>query len=218
MGEGAQTRAGRATREGILDAAMRGFASRGFAATSIREIAAAAGTNVASIAYHFGGKEGLRTACAALVVERMRAATAAAATPASTPAEAEAALCALVEAMSRFVLLRPEARETAGFVLREMSQPSEALDLIYDGVFREVHGRVCRLWGLAAGRDPESEATRLAVFALIGQIVYFHLGRPVVTRRMGWDDVGPAEAKAVARTVTDGLRARLRAEREAADA
>ncbi len=218
MSEDAPAPTGRTTREGILDAAMRGFADKGYAATSIREIAAAAGTNVASIGYHFGSKEGLRAACATLVAERMRMATAAAAAPASTPAEAEAALCTLVEAMVRFVLLQPEARQTAGFVLREMSQPSEALDLIYDSVFRDVHGRVCQLWGLAAGRDPESEATRLAVFSLIGQIVYFHLGRPVVTRRMGWTDIGPAEAKAVARTVTDGLRARLRAYREAADA
>ena len=38
---------------------MRGFGEKGFAATSIREIAALAGSNIASISYHFGGKEGL---------------------------------------------------------------------------------------------------------------------------------------------------------------
>ena len=49
------------TRTAIVEAAMRGFAEKGFAATGTREIAAMADTNVASIAYHFGGKEGLRT-------------------------------------------------------------------------------------------------------------------------------------------------------------
>ena len=49
-----------ATRTAIVEAAMRGFAEKGFAATGTREIAALAGTNVASIAYHFGGKDGLR--------------------------------------------------------------------------------------------------------------------------------------------------------------
>ena len=60
-----------ATRTAIVEAAMRGFAEKGFAATGTREIAALAGTNVASIAYHFGGKDGLRLACAEHVVALM---------------------------------------------------------------------------------------------------------------------------------------------------
>ena len=59
---------GQGTRDAIVRAAMRGFAEKGFEATSIREIAAMAGTNVASISYHFGGKDGLRAACAEHVV------------------------------------------------------------------------------------------------------------------------------------------------------
>ena len=59
------------TRKAIVEAAMRGFAEKGFAATATREIAAMAETNVASIAYHFGGKEGLRIACAEQIVELM---------------------------------------------------------------------------------------------------------------------------------------------------
>ena len=61
----------RAPATAIVEAAMRGFAEKGFAATSTREIAALAGTNVASISYHFGGKEGLRAACAEHIVELM---------------------------------------------------------------------------------------------------------------------------------------------------
>ena len=60
-----------ATRTAIVEAAMRGFAEKGFAATGTREIAALAGTNAASIAYHFGGKDGLRLACAEHVVALM---------------------------------------------------------------------------------------------------------------------------------------------------
>lgn len=50
---------GEATRERLLMTALRLFAQRGFAATSTREIAQAAGANVAAIAYHFGDKAGL---------------------------------------------------------------------------------------------------------------------------------------------------------------
>lgn len=46
-------------RERLLDAAERLFAERGFRATSVRDITAAAGCNVAAVNYHFGGKEPL---------------------------------------------------------------------------------------------------------------------------------------------------------------
>jgi AcrR family transcriptional regulator len=47
------------SRERLLLAAMRLFAEQGFAKTSTREIALAAGTNIASISYYFGDKAGL---------------------------------------------------------------------------------------------------------------------------------------------------------------
>ena len=50
---------GAQSRERLLLAAMRLFAEQGFANTSTREIALAAGTNIASISYYFGDKAGL---------------------------------------------------------------------------------------------------------------------------------------------------------------
>lgn len=47
------------SRERLVLAAMRLFAEQGFAKTSTREIALAAGTNIASISYYFGDKAGL---------------------------------------------------------------------------------------------------------------------------------------------------------------
>jgi AcrR family transcriptional regulator len=203
------------TREAIIAAAMQGFAEKGFEATSIREIAALAHSNVASISYHFGGKEGLRAACAAHVVDLMGEVLAAgrAVEPPADPAEAERSLAALVRNMTSFLLLRPEARLIAGFMLREMAHPSSALDTVYEGLFESVHTRVCSLWGVAVGHPPETESVRLAVFSLIGQILYFHICRPVVERRMDWTAIGPAEAEAVADTVTRNLSARLAADR-----
>jgi len=53
---------GEDTRVRLLHAALQLFAERGFAQTSVRAIAEAAGTNVAAIAYHFGDKARLYTA------------------------------------------------------------------------------------------------------------------------------------------------------------
>jgi len=47
------------TRERILAAAQKLFAEKGFEGTSVRDITTAAGCNVASVNYHFGGKDSL---------------------------------------------------------------------------------------------------------------------------------------------------------------
>lgn len=47
------------TREQILDAAWNLFAERGFEDVSVRDVTNTAGVNLASVSYHFGGKEGL---------------------------------------------------------------------------------------------------------------------------------------------------------------
>ena len=57
------------TKKLILDVAERLFADRGFSATSLRELTSEAGTNVASVNYHFGSKEAL---LAAVLERRLR--------------------------------------------------------------------------------------------------------------------------------------------------
>jgi len=46
-------------RERLLEAAMRLFATKGYAATSVRDIVSAAGVTAPSLYHHFGNKEGL---------------------------------------------------------------------------------------------------------------------------------------------------------------
>jgi AcrR family transcriptional regulator len=65
------------TRDRILRTAEQLFAARGFNEVSIRDLAAGAGVNIASIGYHFGSKEGLlsevyRRNCEPLIAERLR--------------------------------------------------------------------------------------------------------------------------------------------------
>ena len=94
------------------------------------------------------------------------------------------------------------------FVLREMFEPSAAFERLY-GAIGPMHARACAMWSRATGAPAESEATRLAVFALIGQLVYFRLARPAVLRRMDWRDIGPAEGEAIKRLVIGNLDAVL---------
>ncbi len=205
------------TRSALVHAALKLFASQGYHATSTRQIAALAKANIGSIAYHFGGKAGLRAACANFIVEMIGsiAGAAFAETPGtpSDPTAAQQRLNLILDRMAGFVVARPEAGEIVQFVLRELSQPSEALDIIYEGVFDPVHRRLCAIWAEASGEDAESERTRITVFTMIGQVVYFRIAREAVMRRMGWSTIGPEQAGAVVDVVRDNLDAVLAARR-----
>ncbi len=58
-GARAPRHAGEATRARLLQCGLRLFAQQGYTKTSTRELAEAAGVNVASISYYFGDKAGL---------------------------------------------------------------------------------------------------------------------------------------------------------------
>lgn len=61
------------TRARILQAAGELFAAQGYDGTTTRQVGGAAGVNVATLAYHFGGKEGLYEATLGAMYERLLA-------------------------------------------------------------------------------------------------------------------------------------------------
>ncbi|WP_263481978.1 CerR family C-terminal domain-containing protein [Mesorhizobium sp. ES1-1] len=198
----------------LVQAALKLFGSQGFDGTSTRQLAAEAQANIGSIAYHFGGKEGLRAAAADYIVETIQTVAGQALGDALKSGGAEAAqaqLFAALERMIGFVLVSPQAGEIVQFVLRELSHPTAALDRIYEGVFEPTHRQLCQLWEQATGEPAESEATRLTVFTLIGQVIYFRIGREAVMRRMGWRDIGAAQAAEVLAATSGNLAAILAA-------
>jgi TetR/AcrR family transcriptional regulator, regulator of cefoperazone and chloramphenicol sensitivity len=198
----------------LVAVALHLFGQKGFAATSTREIAAAANTNVASIAYHFGGKDGLRRACGQEIIRRVGAVLGPASPVADMPpAMATAALEGVIRTMTGFLLARRETEDIVPFMLRELAENGPVLDDVYTTMFAPVHGRLCRLWSAITGEPAESEKTRLTVFSLIGQLMYFRIGRPIVERRMGWQHMGAAEAAGIADILIGNLHAIIERER-----
>lgn len=203
------------TRQALIRAALKLFGSKGYDGTSTREIAAVANANIGSIAYHFGGKEGLRLACAGFIVDTIQGiASQALRADADGPrseAEAVARLNLALERMVGFIVAAPQAGEIVQFVLRELAHPTPALDAIYSGVFEPVHKRLCQVWAEATGEDAESDLTKLMVFTMVGQVIYFRIGRVAVLRRMGWADIGPKEAAEIIGVAKGNLAAMLAA-------
>lgn len=205
------------TRQALIRTALKLFGAKGFDGTSTREIANAANANIGSIAYHFGGKEGLRTACAMFIVEMIQSVAGKALADAGGPKGADEAKARLEMALDRmvgFIVAAPEAGEIVQFVLRELTHPTAALDVIYNGVFEPVHKRLCQVWAEATGEEAESDRTKITVFTMIGQVVYFRIARFAVLRRMGWTDVGPKEAAEIIAVAKGNLAAVLAASRD----
>ncbi|MDI3338163.1 CerR family C-terminal domain-containing protein [Defluviimonas aestuarii] len=202
------------TAADLIAAGLKLFGQKGFAATSTRELAAEAQANIASIAYHFGSKDGLRQACGAEVARRIGAVLNASALPQpDTPETAELQMEMILRAMARFVIASREAEPLIPFMLREVGEGGPVLDTVYAAMIEPMHRRFCALWAIATGQEAESEITKLTVFSLIGQVLYFRIGRPIVARRLGWNDPGVAEASQIADLLAANLKSILERER-----
>jgi len=204
-----QNRTGQATRDGLIMAGLNLFGSKGFEATSTREIAALANANIASIAYHFGGKDGLRLACANTVIERLNGVVGQTILASDAKGDSEVALAMLetaLTALANFIVTQHEARNIASFMMREVENPGIILDQICEGFIFPVHAKFCQLLAIAVGGDPHSSFIKLAVFTMVGQLLYFRIGHQVVLKRMAWKDIGPGEVEEILAVVLQNLR------------
>ena len=198
------------TRSRLLNAAIDAFGQKGYEGAGIREIAAAADTNLAGIAYHFGGKDRLYRACLAHIVSTLadrvgsRLATRLGAAP-DTPEAARQALKDILGAMAEVILATPRLSSFARVIVREQMDPSPAFAILYDSFMAPMHARLCGLWAAATGKSADSEDVKLAVFTLVGGLLVFRITRAGVLKRLAWRDVGPKELKSIIRRLEDNV-------------
>ena len=200
----------------LLDTAIDQFGRKGLEGASTRAIAAAAGTTMSSITYHYGGKQGLYLAAARHIAdqmgERMAPALAASETQSREGEGPDAALTELLAIIDRFVgvMVHPESAAWARFIVREQMEPTEAFDVLYGGVMGRL---VDRLSGLivriSEGRCDAAEA-RLKTVAIVGQALVFRVARATLLRVTGWTDIDADGAEAIRRIVRAHTGAILR--------
>jgi len=201
------------TRNQLIEAALDVFGRLGFEGASTRQIAKAAGANLAAIVYHFGGKEALHIAVAehvtAGITARIGDTVAAFNNPASTAdaGAARDALHRLVGTLIDVLLGAAEAERWARFIVREQMQPTAAFDVIY----RVMSGAADVATSLAAaalGRPADAEV-RLRVLTIMGQVLVFRVAHTLVLRRMQWREIGDTERAAIKRIVLGQMDAIL---------
>jgi AcrR family transcriptional regulator len=198
------------TRVALVEAAIRLFGERGYDAVSTREIADLAAANIGSIAYHFGGKPGLRRACAEFVIANIRAQIGPSFLRPLPKLCADDALQMIEQTLATFSciwLTSEQSYHFVNFVLREMMDPGEISEIFYVNWMKPVHMRFCTLFAMATGLDEESEEVKIGVFSFIGQVFHFRLARPFIMRRLEWDEMGERQANRLSTLLVRNARA-----------
>ncbi|MBL0372027.1 CerR family C-terminal domain-containing protein [Rhizobium sp. KVB221] len=185
------------TRMMLVEAAIRLFGEKGYDAVSTREIGDLAAANIGSISYHFGGKQGLHRACAEYVISEMRAQVEPVFQQPISQVSADEALEMIGEALLAFCrlwLANAKSHDFVSFLMREIMNPGEVSELLYNSWMKPMHIRLCALFGLATGLDANSEEVKVAVFSLVGQVFHFKVAGGLLLRRLDWDELGNERA------------------------
>jgi TetR/AcrR family transcriptional regulator, regulator of cefoperazone and chloramphenicol sensitivity len=200
------------TRARLLRAAARLFAERGFNHVSIRDICEEAGSNVASVNYHFGDKLGLYRELIGSVAEEMNDAKNSA-FESALGQSAEEQLRSYVRGFLHQLLdANPEkVCRLEKLIARETTEPTPALDLIIEKGIRPAAERLCKLVGEFVDLPAHDPLVRQAASAIQGLCIWYRSSRIVAERMFPELQFTPERIDEMAQFVADFALAGLRA-------
>ena len=173
-----KTRAGAAdARQQLMTAALRLFSEKGFAKTSTRAIAQAAGVNIASISYYFGDKAGLYRAMFTEPMAGPEADHSVFVQPHFTLRQSLAGLMSgFLEPMKQGELVQQCMR----LRFREMLEPTGVWAHEIDQSIKPAHAALLAVLGHYLGvKTPDNDLHRLA-FGIAGLAMHLYMARDVV--------------------------------------
>ncbi|MEZ5573073.1 MAG: CerR family C-terminal domain-containing protein [Halioglobus sp.] len=191
------------TREALVCAATRIFGQTGYDAASTREIATAAGANVALIKYYFGGKDGLYQAVIAAISDKMEASLVPVLDElgSAMPLRGRAAVDAMVLLFSRILdqFTLKEMRDWSRIIAREQQDPTPAFEIIYERFMSRILTVLALLISGASGGAVKGKAARIRATLCIGQVLVFVYAPAATQRFLGWSQLDEKHKKIVLR-------------------
>ena len=151
------------TRLRLLSAAAALFAERGFAKVTVRDICLKARANVAAVNYHFDGKLGLYHEVLQVAIRTMRETTEAA-REAGQGRSPDQQLAAYVRVFLQRVVGVGHDAWIHQLMMRELSDPTPALDMVIEQVIRPRMTYLCGI--MAALLDCPVDAEPVARCAM----------------------------------------------------
>jgi AcrR family transcriptional regulator len=189
-----------ATRRRLIAAASRVFAQHGFANARVRQIADAAGVNLAAVNYHFGGKEGLYRATLSYLAGQAQSIRPVRNRRGATPQDRlNRRIYALLE---RF--LGNSGSSTLGRILaHEAMDPTSALEGVLDDALRPELETLFKMIQELAGPDAPEVALMQASVGILGQCLLYQFARPALQRIYPSLAQGPGLCKVLAAQITE---------------
>jgi AcrR family transcriptional regulator len=191
---------GEQSRERLLQAAMRLFGEQGFSRTSTREIAQAAGANVAAISYYFGDKAGLYQACFSAICTPVENNIVMFDQPHFTLRES---LRGFYQQMTAPLMAGADAEVLLKLFYREMLEPTGFWQSEIENNIKPEHmalaGVLCRHLGVAA----PDERVHMLAYAVGAMCVQMLIGRDVVNAITPHLMAGPEAIAAWVEHLTD---------------
>lgn len=209
MADASPDPASAASRDLILDAAELLFATRGFSAATIKQIAAAASVNSALLYYYFDSKETLYRETLRRILATLSGRGLEVLDHQASPSEAVRSLVGFQSAFlgSRPHLPRLLARELAG------QETPDAMPM-FGEILARLFRRLCEIIreGQEQGEFRADVTPEYAAISTISQVAYLHIARPGISRLLGHgaDGPPPKEMAAFARHAADFALAALR--------
>jgi len=188
----------------LLDIAVDVFGRHGLEGASTREIAAAAGTAMSSITYHYGGKEGLYLAAADHIASSMAESLSPALMAEVADGDAVGARQAVHDMLDAVLdkMLGKQTESWGLFIVREQMNPTAAFDRLFSGPLGQLTRRLARLVCIAVG-VADGEETRIAALTLFGQVLVVRSSRATMLRLL--------EAETIDNKLAARIRGRLHA-------
>ena len=167
------------TAERIRDAAIVEFAARGFATTTVRQIATAAGVSPGLVIHHFSSKDELRVACDDYVFEALT----------ETKREnADRSPLIVAEMLSH-----GPTRTNAEYLLRSLLDPSEQGQRFFDHYVEAIEQIIEEGFAgytLRKSEDRRAQATGIAMLALAPMLL-----EPRARHSLGTEDLPGSMAR-----------------------
>lgn len=195
-------------RDKLIQTAIEKFGRAGFDGVGTREIAAAVDTNMSSITYHFGSKEGLYLAAAEHIFDSLQQVIGA--SPEDFPADGASAetrldwMCNLLRSVAEF-MLREESAPFALFIGREQQAPSGAvLNLMNEKMRPMMEAFVTQVEALRPDLSgPQARATTLYLF---GMTVTLRHSRASLRLLLQIEEIDPETASILLEQLQNNVR------------
>ena len=205
------------TQQVLLDSAIELFGQHGYEGVSTRMLADHAGVNVAAIKYHFGSKDELYTGAIDAIVALMQPrldmmssiADQAKSIAGDDPQRQALVMTQLIDTILTTFLATQALQKVIPFVLRELFSPGPHFKRMYNAVPRKLHEMLTDMVAWILDIEPHTNQAKIRTHAVIGQMIVFRIGRPILLQRLAADSYSSAVVEEIRTQVTTSILSSL---------